>query len=367
MLDSDAKIQKPGRTKQEFSWAIFSCPGDAAWKCVYGGEQNVVFGKEMEALAECVPSGFYFQPFLQGNSSFRIIGEAEIIDSKFLAKRTEVLLNESSILSQLNKFESTTIRNFQEEIEKIKSEINLGNLVKVVAARKKTQRLKPWTASVLSVILNELKIKYPNSLIFLLNSAQFGCWIGASPEQLLTITNSQANVMALAGTLTEQQKEWTVKEREEQSVTHDFIGNTLSELGYQAESSGLKEVNLGKVKHLLREWKFPLTFNNWFSVVRRLHPTPAVAGFPQQKSIEWLSANEILNRKLYAGWLGYVDSQTRKLDIYVALRCGELFQNAIVSYAGCGINLGSDFQTEWNETEVKMQTITDVFSEFLLN
>lgn len=104
--------------------------------------------------------------------------------------------------------------------------------------------------------------------------------------------------------------------------------------------------------------------NHLAYLVRRLHPTPAVCGFPQRESEVWIKENETFDRKLYAGWLGYVNSSAKELDLYVALRCGQLYPTSITCYAGCGVNLGSDPETEWKETEFKLGMLADVVVEF---
>jgi isochorismate synthase len=366
MLDSVTKIQKRARTKQEFSWAIFSRPEDLNWNCVVGEEHPVIDGiskSDNHVLSN--QTGFFYQPFLNSMPCMMIQGVAKCLDSVALSGQIIELTQNVHELSDLDELTSTTEDVFRTEIARIKQEIELGKLVKVVAARSKWHALNSINGETLSAVLTELKSQYPSTFIFLIHTKEQGCWIGASPEQLLTIKKSQANVMALAGTLTNDQRSWSDKEMEEQAVTHDFIGGVLRQFGLAADESKLREVDLGKVKHLLREWKFAIDYYRWFELVQQMHPTPAVAGFPQQESVDWLINHEPLDRKLYSGWLGYSDAESQELDIYVALRCGELFSSGIKIYAGCGVNLGSDFRTEWKETEMKMQMISEAILRYL--
>jgi isochorismate synthase len=43
-----------------------------------------------------------------------------------------------------------------------------------------------------------------------------------------------------------------------------------------------------------------------------------------------------------------------RVNLYVTLRCAQLFQNGYTLYAGCGVNEDSDPEVEWNETAAKM-------------
>ncbi len=91
-------------------------------------------------------------------------------------------------------------------------------------------------------------------------------------------------------------------------------------------------------------------------LVFQLHPTPAVSGFPVEKSIIKISEIETHKREYYLGYLGPQYSQD---NFYwaVNLRSAEIFKNEIKLFAGVGLNLLSNFEDEWIETENKLSTI----------
>jgi len=378
MLDSDTKIQQAERTNTEMSWAFFSRPGDGNWNFIQGELEMVIPGISNKSERDIElgvkksngnsdffqKAGFYLQGFSSSDSIKKISGE--LLTLNFDAAKT--MLNSCMVgleySMMLDACEDTSKSDFYEEILKIKECIQHGQFDKIVAARRFTWGLPRFNTESLHCALTALRERYPQTLVFLVFTPQTGLWIGASPEQLITVKNGQANVMALAGTLTAEQSTWSKKEEEEQRVTHDFIGSVLEENQVKATETTLREVQLKKVRHLLREWKFPFQGINWHTLVSRLHPTPAVCGFPQRESEQWIQENEAFDRKLYAGWLGYVSSPAEELDLYVALRCGQLFPTSITCYAGCGVNLGSDPETEWKETEFKLGMLADVVVEF---
>ena len=90
-------------------------------------------------------------------------------------------------------------------------------------------------------------------------------------------------------------------------------------------------------------------------LVKAISPTPAVGGYPQKESVEWLLKNELHNRELFTGFIG--PKTNHKLLLLVNLRCAKITQNQPLYFAGCGVNSGSEVQKEWLETEAKMNVI----------
>ena len=54
----------------------------------------------------------------------------------------------------------------------------------------------------------------------------------------------------------------------------------------------------------------------------QLHPTPAIAGLPTEKAINWIHQNETHDRELYCGYLGLMDNDNT--EIFVNLRCAKI-------------------------------------------
>jgi isochorismate synthase EntC len=119
--------------------------------------------------------------------------------------------------------ETTSRDDFEREIEGIRTEIASGHLEKAVAARVKSSQIE-MDADAVWRVFEQLHHAHPSAFLFLIVHPEWGCWMGATPENLLTVEGGVGKVMALAGTLTAVQSGWTDKERLEQTVTSRLIG-----------------------------------------------------------------------------------------------------------------------------------------------
>jgi menaquinone-specific isochorismate synthase len=90
-----------------------------------------------------------------------------------------------------------------------------------------------------------------------------------------------------------------------------------------------------------------------FDVVEKLHPTPAVGGYPREKAIGQIQNLEQIDRGWYAGPVGWINTNGRG-EFCVAIRSGLFSQGHARFYAGCGIVADSIAENEWNETELKL-------------
>jgi isochorismate synthase len=91
-------------------------------------------------------------------------------------------------------------------------------------------------------------------------------------------------------------------------------------------------------------------------LLERLHPTPAVCGFPKGSAMQFIIENEAFERGYYAGFLGPVSHDNHQ-QLFVNLRSGMGYQNGLMLMAGAGINEMSVEEDEWVETERKMDTL----------
>lgn len=96
-----------------------------------------------------------------------------------------------------------------------------------------------------------------------------------------------------------------------------------------------------------------------FDCINALHPTPAVAGIPTQTAKQWLLDNEGYHRGWYTGAFGWIDA-TMNGDLSVLLRCALIDKKEITLFSGAGLVAESDPDAEWQETELKMQTIMEM-------
>ncbi|MEL6537509.1 MAG: chorismate-binding protein [Bacteroidota bacterium] len=97
-------------------------------------------------------------------------------------------------------------------------------------------------------------------------------------------------------------------------------------------------------------------------MLKLLHPTSAVCGMPKETSEAFLAKHEGYSRELYAGYLGPVNVQ-EFTSLYVNLRCMQYLGQEAILYAGAGVTIDSNPQKEWEETELKCNTLLSVIQE----
>jgi len=90
------------------------------------------------------------------------------------------------------------------------------------------------------------------------------------------------------------------------------------------------------------------------AVADRLHPTPAVGGWPRDVAVATIADLEAFDRGCYAGPVGWLDGRGDG-DWAVALRCATVSGPRAELAAGAGIVTGSDPAAEWVETQAKLE------------
>lgn len=225
-------------------------------------------------------------------------------------------------------------------------------------------------------------LAYPEACVSLAHG-QAGTWIGASPEILLCADESSSDgtgpdlsapyaparplpdgapgprlrTMALAGTRAAGTSgSWDEKNIHEQGIVADYIRDVLSPLTEDLEARGPRTVRAASVEHLRTDFFFrPAKGVPLARLARALHPTPAVCGLPKEEAMNRILSTESLDRRYYAGFLGWWSPVEPHL--YVNLRCLKYHAGGVRLYAGGGILPESVLDSEWRETCHKMSTM----------
>jgi len=205
--------------------------------------------------------------------------------------------------------------------------------------------------------------KYPHAMVYLLQMPGAGCWMGATPEPLIRLNGTQAHTISLAGTQIATDKAveaytWSQKEIEEQGIVTDFIEKSLRESGFtNIIKKGPTNHQAANLIHLKTEFRFDIAHENRTGeIIKTLHPTPSVGGLPKAEAHDFIATYEKHDRTYYTGFLGPVNVGAQT-NIFVNLRCLQLFGNEFVLYSGAGITASSVAQNEWIETDNKMLTM----------
>lgn len=248
-------------------------------------------------------------------------------------------------------------------IEKIRE----GIFEKVVLSRIKS--VQGDYTSRLADIFDTLCETYPGAFVYLF-CLKGHCWTGASPEPFLCAKNGELTAVSMAGTRTYSAENshvgnWNAKELQEQEYVTRHIEKVLlaqSITGFR--KNGPYAAKAGNLIHLRTDFSFPVydEGKNLPRLIGALHPTPAVCGMSTGKALDFIRNAEKHNREYYTGLLGPVGLDDL-MQLYVNLRCMKVLDDRLILYIGGGITLDSVAEEEWEETEIKADTLLSVLHQ----
>ncbi len=202
--------------------------------------------------------------------------------------------------------------------------------------------------------------RHPNCYIALWHTPQTGTWLTITPEVLLEKTADDTyHTVALAGTMPlgdgNEVAHWSNKNIAEQTYVADYIDTELRKIGIAPSRTELRTIQANHLQHLCTDFHFT-TDIALGTLLKKLHPTPAVCGTPKQATLQAISAIETHKRKYYAGFSGPINLND-ETSCYVTLRCAQWnAPTSINLYAGGGLINDSQLHEEWAEVRSKMQT-----------
>jgi menaquinone-specific isochorismate synthase len=218
--------------------------------------------------------------------------------------------------------------------------------------------------------VHNLRCLNPACYIFAIGNGQGQTFIGASPERLLKIQNSEFKTDAMAGSAPRGKTPLedtayatyllqSAKERHEHQVVIDSIRYHLERLGLRSQSVTDQPnlLQLATIQHLRTPIQATVPPDvHIFDILAELHPTPAVAGTPRDIACQEIRRYERYDRGLYAAPLGWLDHQGNG-EFIVGIRSALLNGCSARLYAGAGIVAGSDPHQELAEVQLKLQAL----------
>lgn len=263
--------------------------------------------------------------------------------------------------------EASSYESWEALIRSILAAIAQGCAEKIVAARKTRFTLK-HAVDPLAVLGRLQGSPNVNRVAFRFSQAEF---LAATPERLLRRSGRRIQTEALAGTLPTKHASGSVadavrallaskKDLEEHAYVVQEILRCLEP--FCSEIQAAKEPLVRELRHVVHlqtpiEGQLsPEPTRHVLELVEALHPTPAVGGVPRQFALDFLSEHEALERGWYAGPLGWFDAAGDG-EFWVGLRSGVFEGNRAHLFAGAGIVRGSETQSEFAETEVKLTSL----------
>ncbi len=242
-----------------------------------------------------------------------------------------------------------------------------GELNKIVLARRST--LDFSQAIDATKVLHMMK--GADAFRFCFQLTRDVAFIGASPELLYRRTGDKIVTEALAGTRPRGENEdaddrlsnellGSSKDIQEHAVVCQWIERMLKNLCESYESDEKVQVlKSTRVQHLYKRYRGILKARDDAGIVSMLHPTPAVAGMPQEESLREIRKFEKFDRGWYAGPVGWVGSNSAEFS--VAIRSALVYQTKLHLYSGAGIVPDSDSEREWEELEHKISHYVSLF------
>lgn len=242
-------------------------------------------------------------------------------------------------------------------VKEAKTQMKEGQFEKVVLARATKHSYKKNPIQ----IYKDLCKTYSNCFVHLVYIDEGYFSIGATPERLLHWDKSKVLSASMAGTINADEGTFSAKELEEQHIVTQYILDIFKKNELLTESESFT-LNNGQLEHLYTQIKSQTRIDRHAAtkLLGELAPTPAVGGSPKESSLEWLRTHERMKRNWYSGIIGFVGKD--KIRTYVNLRCGTLYSDCAVLYAGAGITQGSNPAKEFSETEAKMKNLGDLIS-----
>ncbi|MCS7017683.1 MAG: chorismate-binding protein [Cytophagales bacterium] len=368
----------------------------AVWKLPEHNTIHLIAASSSEAQQhqkidlEALPAGFVAAPFntthgiyfIPANEHWawqltphfqkgiRTKGLAPLLPSK------ETLVAPLSVLHLENYLTSTKVTGdnsvgFQQAVRAAIAAIQKHAFQKVVLSRQKIAPL-PSQFSPVATFLKLCRL-YPTAFVSFFAIPKAGVWMGASPEVLVSVEQNRIfRTMALAGTQVKgslenlQHATWTQKEIAEQAMVSRYIINCFKKIRLREfEENGPRTVAAGNLIHLRTDFEVDMLAVNFPQLgtvmLELLHPTSAVCGLPKEPAAEFITRYETYDRALYSGYIGGVNIDNDS-HLFVNLRCMQLQTNHLIMYAGAGITEDSEPAKEWQETEIKCQTMFDVIN-----
>jgi isochorismate synthase len=337
---------------------------------------------EKNADLEKAGAGFYINPFLNHHPSNPQLIKGDLFIKWRPGKSPETYYN--PVLSDQEIIDFHEAYQVYKEIRPKESQhpqwnyltkvalavenIKQGTFDKVVLSRFDEQTL-PDDFDLMTSFENAC-IAYPNAFVYVLSTDKHGCWFGATPETLLEIDRHLFKTVSLAGTQKLAQNmrlddvAWTEKDIEEQAMVSRYIIDCFKKIRLREfVEIGPKTIKAGNLAHLKTEYNVDMSTVNLAELgsimIDLLHPTSAVCGMPLPSALEFIKFNENYDRELYAGFLGPINID-QYTHLFVNLRCMKLTGNSSRFYAGAGITRNSNPQKEFEETQLKMETLKSI-------
>ena len=317
-------------------FVAYALPGEKEWVCLKGAWLNLA--EESSDI-----KGFLVSTFSGDTSVLTNIQEVELNND---------LIKDFIQTSSTTENKETYLNN----VDSLITELNNNDYSKIVYSRSKFVHCDKSIVKVVASLLNE----DVNTFRYVMKAPNHELWMGASPEVLLSQENGIGKSMALAGTQKSTGKSlesyiWTKKEIDEHEYVVDFISGVFEASDLSFDKGERCTSLAGPVAHLKTNFTGITPLKDLTQVLSSLHPTPAICGIPRDTTKSRIIDIETRDRSYYTGLIGLIGEDT--CNIFINLRSMKKVSNGYELFVGGGITKDSNSLSEWDETELKSQTL----------
>jgi menaquinone-specific isochorismate synthase len=96
-------------------------------------------------------------------------------------------------------------------------------------------------------------------------------------------------------------------------------------------------------------------------LIRALHPTPALGGFPREQALSFIKTHEPFEREWYGAPIGWISPTAA--SFHVGIRSAILRNHTLEIFAGTGIVKESQAEKEWEELNHKIRPFMEYLNE----
>lgn len=253
-------------------------------------------------------------------------------------------------------------------VANIAAEIRAGLYEKAVLA---TPMVVAGAAPIgVGATMRQLRANYPECHLFTMRVGG-SVFLGASPELLVGLHEGQVRALGLAGSTPRgespeedarlgQELLGSAKNRIEHESVVRAIRDGLAGVTEQLRAPNQPQLKrLRNIQHLSTEITARVRNGaDALDLVDRLHPTPAVCGWPPEQARQVIEAHEDFDRGWYAGPVGWVDGAGDG-EFAVALRTALVTGERAILFAGNGIMGDSVPESELAELQLKLRPLAE--------
>lgn len=336
--------------QKNLPFAIWSFPGERQWQGIAQDDQEV---EHLDLIDIGKAEGFVVAPFESKDGISLIRADINFNSKNFsLESESEENTHDLNLETIIKEPFAIDKNSYIESCKNLIESIKKGEAEKVVLSRVKS---KAFDTDKLIRFFKALIKEQQKAMVFMYSTGN-GVWVGASPEVLIEIKKDRFKTMALAGSKSvDDDSDWGDKELDEQLYVTRFIQQKLNNAGIVYVESELKTIAAGPVAHLQTIFTGKIKNKQLPELIAQLHPTPAVCGIPKEKALELIRESESHLRGDYTGYIGPV--KKGDLSLFVNLRSALLTSKKMHLFIGGGITSGSNPEKEWDETELKAETL----------